>query len=98
MKNKTIIGSYIILISGLIVMAFINVSDKDKLKKEITDLKNKNSELIIELDRKKKDNQMLGITIESLLDQVEGKKAIECECEWLQAFYDEYHEEVGAFE
>ena len=33
--KKTIIGAFIILISGLIVMAFVSICEKDKLEKEL---------------------------------------------------------------
>lgn len=96
-------------IKGYIILAFIVITSlfivcifeiKDQYDKELTKLRLNNKKINHELKRVKKDNKMSALAIESLLEEVQGKRAVECDCdcEWLRNFYDEFHKEVGANE
>lgn len=99
-------------IKGYIILAFIVITIlfivcifeiKDQYDKELTELRLNNKKLSYELKRKKKDNQMMSLAIESLLDQVNGKKVIECDLgvqEYengyiIDGYYYELKEQVG---
>jgi hypothetical protein len=49
---------------------------------------------IDDLEEKIKEQQIL---IDSQTRMIIDLKT-KCDCEWLQSFYDEFHDEVGAFE
>lgn len=81
----TKIKAYMIL--SLIIMTSLYTAGLYQIKNEYKDeLKEK-----IELE---KDNTFKNRVIEVLLED----RKCECDCEWLQSFYDEFHEEVGAYE
>ena len=94
-------------IKGYVVIAFLIVcvlylvsifEIKDQYDKELSDLRLENKKINYELKQKKKDNQTMSLAIESLLDQVNGKRSIDCDCAWYEDFYYEYMKEVGANE
>lgn len=99
-------------IKGYIILAFIVITSlfivcifeiKDQYDEELTELRLNNKKLSYELKRKKKDNKMMSASIESLLEQVQGKKAIECDLgvqEYekgyiIDGYYYELKEQVG---
>ena len=41
---------------------------------------------------------MMTTSIEYLQQQVDGKKAVECDCAWYEDFYYEHMEEMGVME
>ena len=90
-----VIGLILYTTSMLIIcgILFSNKYEDDIARLEIEN-KKLNHELII----KRKDNEMMGYAIENLQAQVDGKKAVECDCGWYEDFYYEHAEEMGAME
>ena len=99
-------------IKGYIILAFIVITSlfivcifeiKDQYDKELTELRLNNKKLSYELKRVKKDNKMSALAIESLLEQVQGKRAVECDLgvqEYekgyiIDGYYYELKEQVG---
>ena len=99
-------------IKGYIILAFLVITSlfivcifeiKDQYDKELTELRLNNKKLSYELKRKKKDNEMMTASIEYLQQQVDGKKAVECDFgvqEYekgyiIDGYYYELKEQVG---
>lgn len=84
-KIKIYITLTLMLIAILFIVCLIDISNK--YDDELGNLRKENEKL-------KKDIRERNLAIESLLDRVE----CDCDCDWLRSFYDEFHEQVGAFE
>lgn len=97
-KIKIYMVLTLILISVLFLMSVFEI--KDQYDKELNDLNNKNKELKVENKKLKNDTKQMGTTIENLDAELQGKRALECDCDcdWLRSFYDEHAEELGAYE
>lgn len=104
-KIKIYTTIVLVLISVLFLVSIIQIKDQYdeklyKLDKQIRELKVDNHKLNSDNKKLKSDNAQMGLTIEDLDKQLQGKRKLECDCDcgWLQDFYDEFHEEVGAME
>lgn len=90
---------------SILVIALLIVSS-DKYEDDIARLEIENKKLNHELITKRKDNEMMGYAIENLQQQVDGKKAVECDFgvqEYekgyiIDGYYYELKEQVGANE
>lgn len=100
-KTKGYIILAFIVITSLFIVCIFEI--KDQYDKELTELRLNNKKLSYELKIKKKDNEMMGYAIENLQQQVDEKKAIECDCgvqEYekgyiIDGYYYELKEQVG---
>ena len=86
----------VIMLCFVIIGCLILISNK--YEDDIARLEIENKKLNHELITKRKDNEMMGYAIENLQAQVDGKKAVECDCSWYEDFYYEHSAEVGAYE
>lgn len=76
-KTKGYIILAFIVITNLFIVCIFEI--KDQYDEELTKLRLNNKKLSYELKIKKKDNKMMGYSIENLQQQVDGNKAIECD-------------------
>lgn len=104
-KIKIYVVLILIALTGLYLGSIFTIKDQYdeklyKLDKQIRELKVDNHKLNSDNKKLKSDNAQMGLTIEDLDKQLQGKRKLECDCDcgWLQDFYDEFHEEVGAYE
>ena len=93
-KIKIYTTIVLVLISVLFLVSIIQIKDQydeklNKLTKENEKLTKRNHTLEIDITN-------MQTNISDLNDMVEAKKQVDCG--WLQDFYDEFHEEVGAYE
>ena len=97
-------GYAVIVFLIVCVMYIISIHTiKDQYDKELTELRLDNKKLSHELKRVKKDNKMMSASIEHLQQQVDGKKAIECDLgvqEYekgyiIDGYYYELKEQIG---
>lgn len=86
---------YVLLVFGIMFVFFVSsiFIIRDQYKNNLDDVRKDNEVYKKELEEK-------NWVIEYLLEEVQGKRAIECDCdcEWLRNFYDEHSEEAGAYE
>lgn len=87
----------LILYTTLLIIIF-GIGYSNRYEDDIARLEIENKKLNHELITKRKDNEMMGYAIENLQAQVDGKKAVECDCSWYEDFYYEHSAEVGAYE
>ena len=87
----------LILYTTLLIIIF-GIGYSNRYEDDIARLEIENKKLNHELITKRKDNEMMGYAIENLQAQVDGKKAVECDCSWYEDFYYEHMEEMGAME
>ena len=87
----------LILYTALLIIIF-GIGYSNRYEDDIARLEIENKKLNHELITKRKDNEMMGYAIENLQAQVDGKKAVECDCGWYEDFYYEHAEEMGANE
>ena len=100
-KIKGYVISAFIVITILFIVCIFEI--KDQYDKELTELRLNNKKLSYELKRVKKDNKMSALAIESLLEEVQGKRAVECDFgvqEYengyiIDGYYYELKEQVG---
>ena len=93
----------LLVVMGLILyttlmLIICGIGFSNKYEDDIARLEIENKKLNYELITKRKDNEMMGYAIENLQTQVDGKKAVECDCGWYEDFYYEHAEEMGANE
>ena len=93
----------LLVVMGLILytalmLIICGIGFSNKYEDDIARLEIENKKLNHELITKRKDNEMMGYAIENLQAQVDGKKAVECDCAWYEDFYYEHMEEMGAME
>lgn len=91
----------LLVVMGLILytalmLIICGIGFSNKYEDDIARLEIENKKLNHELITKRKDNEMMGYAIENLQSQVDGKKAVECDCAWYEDFYYEHAEEMGA--
>ena len=87
----------LILYTALLII-ICGIGFSNKYEDDIARLEIENKKLNYELITKRKDNEMMGYAIENLQAQVDGKKAVECDCSWYEGFYYEHMEEMGVME
>lgn len=64
---------------------------------EVYQLEKRHKRNILELETElQKKQDLIDSQVRMLIDIKDHCE--KCDCEWLQSFYDEFHEEVGAFE
>lgn len=93
----------LLVVMGLILytalmLIICGIGFSNRYEDDIARLEIENKKLNHELITKRKDNKMMGYAIENLQAQVDGKKAVECDCSWYEDFYYEHMEEMGAME
>lgn len=76
-KIKIYMVIIFIVLSVLYVASICEI--KDQYDEELVTLKEDLNYYIKELDAKRTDNRMMGYSMEYLIDQLNGKKSIECE-------------------
>ena len=103
-KIKSYVSLAFMCICILFVISIFTI--KDQYDKELTNLRQENKKQSNEIKRLKKDNKMSALAIESLLEEVQGKRAVECDLgveEYekgyiIDGYYYELKEQVGANE
>ena len=88
-KIKIYVGIMLIAITGMFLGVTFTIKDQ---------YDNKLHELTEENDKLKETNRQMGITIDELYEEVQGKRKVECDCGFYMDFYYEHAEELGAFE
>lgn len=87
----------LILYTALMII-ICGIGFSNRYEDDIARLEIENKKLAYDLKQKKKDNKHMSNSIEDLQAQVDGKKAIECDCAWYEDFYYEHAEEFGVYE
>ena len=93
-KIKIYVVIILIALTGLYLGSIFTI--KDQYDEKLYKLTKEKEKLIKRNHTLENDISSMGIEIESLNDIIEGNR--QADCGWLQDFYDEFHEEVGANE
>ena len=95
-KIKGYVVLIVIVLTGLYIGSIFTIKDQydNKLHKQDKEI----SKLKVENKKLQTTNKQMGLTIDSLYDELQEKRAIDCDCGWYMDFYYEHAEEFGAYE
>ena len=88
----------IMLIASTCMFLGVSFAIKDQYDEKLHKLSKENEGLKTKVKRLKNDTMQMGATIDSLYEELQEKRAIECDCGWYMDFYYEHAEELGAYE
>lgn len=92
-----IVAVFFIAYTSILLIIF-GIYFSDKYEDDIVNLEIENKKQEYKIARLKKDSKEKDGSIEDLQAQVDGIKAVECDCGWFQDFYYNHAEERGANE
>lgn len=95
-KIKIYVILIVIVLTGLYAGSIFAI--KDQYDNQLYKLTKENEEIKIKNKRLKNDTAQMGATIDSLYDELEEKRALECDCGWYMDFYYDNAERFGAYE
>lgn len=96
--TKIKIYVWIMLIAISVMFLGVSFTIKDQYDEKLHKQDKEISKLKVENKKLQSTNKQMGITIDELYEEVQGKRATECDCGWYMDFYYEHAEELGAYE